>query len=233
MRLGIIGLRRMGGNIARRLIAGGHGCVVYDRDAAAWRALGDAGATIADDLAALVAKLAPPRALWMMLAAGAATEQAIADLTALLAPGDIVIDGGNTFYRDDVPRADEPRAKSIHYVDVGTSGGVWRLERRCCLMIGGEPIEAHLDLVFAEAQAADTAPERYSDVVEDSGEGRWTIMTAIEEVVPANVLSVALYARFRWRQDHTFAEKILSAMRKGFGGHVEPTNKAQARRSVA
>jgi 6-phosphogluconate dehydrogenase len=315
MQLGVIGLGRMGANIARRLMAKGHDCVVYDRDSASRRALGGEGGAVADDVAALVGQLTPPRALWLMLPAGAATEQTIADLGALLSPGDVVIDGGNSFFKDDVRRADELRTKSIHHVDVGTSGGIWGRERGYCLMIGGAPdVVVHLDPIFAalapgagsirrtsgregrdarveqgylhcgshgaghfvkmihngieyglmqayaegfdllehaasysldlpdiaevwrrgsvvtswlldltaEALASDPALERYSGVVEDSGEGRWTIMTAIEEAVPADVLSAALYARFRSRQEHTFAEKILSAMRKGFGGHVEP-----------
>jgi 6-phosphogluconate dehydrogenase len=324
MQLGVIGLGRMGANIVRRLHAKGHDCVVYDRDPQASRALAGAAAAAADDLAALVGKLTPPRALWLMLPAGEATERTIAELAALLAPGDILIDGGNSFFKDDVRRANELRAKGLRYVDVGTSGGVWGLERGYCLMIGGDKdTVAHLDPILAalapgtgdiprtpgrEARdprveqgylhcgphgaghfvkmihngieyglmqayaegfdvlkhaASETLPEpyryaldlpdiaelwrrgsvvtswlldltaaalavdedlaRYSGVVQDSGEGRWTIMAAVEEAVPADVLSAALYARFRSRQDHTFAEKILSAMRKGFGGHVEPT----------
>jgi 6-phosphogluconate dehydrogenase len=321
MQLGVIGLGRMGANIVRRLTAKGHDCVAYDRDPQVRRALD--GAAAADDLAALVGKLTLPRALWLMLPAGEATERTIAELAALLAPGDIVIDGGNAFFKDDVRRAGELSAKGLRYVDVGTSGGVWGLERGYCLMIGGDKeTVAHLDPIFAAlapgmgdiprtpgraardprveqgylhcgphgaghfvkmihngieygmmqayaegfdvlkhaasenlpepyryaldlpdvaelwrrgsvvtswlldltaaALAADEDLAHYSGVVQDSGEGRWTVMAAVEEAVPVDVLSAALYARFRSRQEHTFAEKILSAMRKGFGGHVEP-----------
>jgi 6-phosphogluconate dehydrogenase len=323
MQLGVIGLGRMGANIVRRLHAKGHDCVVYDRDPRASRALAGAAAAAADDLAALVGKLTPPRALWLMLPAGEATERTIAALAALLAPGDILIDGGNSFFKDDVRRAGELRARGLRYVDVGTSGGVWGLERGYCLMIGGDKDTVdHLDPIFAAlapgtgdiprtagreardprieqgylhcglhgaghfvkmihngieyglmqayaegfdvlkhaasqnlpepyryaldlpdiaelwrrgsvvtswlldltatALAADKDLARYSGVVQDSGEGRWTVMAAVEEGVSADVLSAALYARFRSRQEHTFAEKVLSAMRKGFGGHVEP-----------
>jgi 6-phosphogluconate dehydrogenase len=323
MQLGVIGLGRMGANIVRRLHAKGHDCVVYDRDPQASRALAGAGAASADDLAALVGKLTPPRALWLMLPAGEATERTIAELAALLAPGDILIDGGNSFFKDDVRRAGALRARGLRYVDVGTSGGVWGLERGYCLMIGGDKdTVGHLDPIFAAlapgtgdiprtpgrgardprveqgylhcglhgaghfvkmihngieyglmqayaegfdvlkhaasenlpeayryaldlpdiaelwrrgsvitswlldltatALAADEDLAHYSGVVQDSGEGRWTVMAAVEEAVSADVLSAALYARFRSRQEHTFAEKILSAMRLGFGGHVEP-----------
>ena len=323
MQLGVIGLGRMGANIVRRLVARGHDCVVYDRDAQARHALAGERIAAAGDLAALVGKLAPPRALWLMLPAGEATERTIAELAARLAPGDILVDGGNSFFKDDVRRAGELAAKGLRHVDVGTSGGVWGLERGYCLMIGGDKdVVAHLDPIFAalapgrgdiahtpgreardprveqgylhcgphgaghfvkmihngieyglmqayaegfdvlkhagsenlpaafrydldladvaelwrrgsvvtswlldltaSALAADQDLAGYSGVVQDSGEGRWTVMAAIEEAVPADVLSAALYARFRSRQDHTFAEKILSAMRKGFGGHVEP-----------
>jgi 6-phosphogluconate dehydrogenase len=323
MQLGVIGLGRMGANITRRLKAKGHNCIVYDRDGEARRALADEGITDADDLAGLVRKLAPPRAVWLMLPAGEATERTIAALAELLAPGDIVIDGGNSFFKDDVRRARELRAKGINYVDVGTSGGIWGLERGYCLMIGGErDAVSYLDPIFAALApgagdlprtpgrdgrdprvergylhcgpngaghfvkmihngieyglmqayaegfdilrnaASETVPDDfryffdlpdiaelwrrgsvitswlldltaialaedetlagYSGIVQDSGEGRWTIMSAIEEAVPAEVLTAALYARFRSRREHTFAEKVLSAMRKGFGGHAEP-----------
>ena len=323
MQLGVIGLGRMGANIVRRLIAAGHDCVVYDRNPKIGRALAAEGAAAADDLAKLVAGLSPPRAIWLMLPAGEATEQTVRDLAGLVAPGDIIIDGGNSIFKDDVRRAAALKAKGISHVDVGTSGGVWGLERGYCLMIGGDKATVeHLDPIFAalapgegdiartpgrdgrdpRAQrgylhcgphgaghfvkmihngieyglmqayaegfdilkhaAAETVPEdyryvldlpdiaelwrrgsvitswlldlaaaalagdedlaRYAGVVQDSGEGRWTVMAAIEEAVPADVLSAALYARFRSRQEHTFAEKLLSAMREGFGGHVEP-----------
>jgi 6-phosphogluconate dehydrogenase len=323
MQLGIVGLGRMGANIARRLMRAGHDCVVFDRDPAPGRQLEAEGAEAADDLAGLVAALDAPRAVWVMLPAGEITEVAIGDLADLLEPGDVIIDGGNSFWKDDVRRAEELALKDLHYLDVGTSGGVWGLERGYCLMIGGDAaVVERLDPIFlalapgpgeiprtggregrdlrveqgylhagpngaghfvkmihngieygmmqafaegfdilrnaaspklpsehrfsfdladvaevwrrgsvvtswlldltAEALAADGDLSGYSGHVEDSGEGRWTVMAAIEEAVPAEVLSAALYTRFRSRQDHTFAEKVLSAMRKGFGGHVEP-----------
>jgi 6-phosphogluconate dehydrogenase len=323
MQIGIIGLGRMGANIARRLMRHGHACVVYDRNPEPGRQLAGEGATAASGFADLVAKLTAPRTVWIMLPAGEATEAAIAELSGLLAAGDTIIDGGNTFWKDDVRRARELRGKGLHYVDVGTSGGVWGLERGYCLMLGGETtVIERLDPIFAalapgkgnivatpgrtgrdaraeqgylhagpsgaghfvkmihngieygmmqaiaegfdilkhadspklpeelrlsidvadvaevwrrgsvitswllDLTAAALAPDPqlagYSGHVEDSGEGRWTVQAAIEEAVPAEVLTSALYTRFRSRQDHTFAEKILSAMRKGFGGHVEP-----------
>ena len=323
MQIGVIGLGRMGGNITRRLMQHGHEAVVYDHDAKAVSALRDDGAAGADGLEKLVRELRPPRAVWVMLPAGKITEDSIVQLAKLLAAGDIVLDGGNTFWRDDIRRAKMLQERGIHHVDVGTSGGVWGLERGYCMMIGGaKEIVDHLDPIFAalapglgnvprtpgrngrdpraergyihagpngaghfvkmihngieyglmqayaegfdilknangealpqdsrfdleladiaevwrrgsvisswlldltaSALAADDQLEGFEGVVEDSGEGRWTIMAAIEEAVPADVLSAALYTRFRSRRDHTFAEKILSAMRKGFGAHVEP-----------
>jgi 6-phosphogluconate dehydrogenase len=323
MQIGVMGLGRMGANIARRLMRHGHACVVYDRDPAPGAALSDEGASAASNTADLVQALSAPRTVWVMLPAGAATEAAIGELSRLLAAGDTIIDGGNTFWKDDIRRAGELKARGLHYLDVGTSGGVWGLERGYCLMIGGEkPVVEHLDPIFAAlapgkgdipvtagregrdaraeqgylhagpsgaghfvkmihngieygmmqamaegfdilrnagsqrvpeelrlaidvadvaevwrrgsvitswlldlaaaALAEDPALSGYSGHVEDSGEGRWTVQAAIEEAVPAEVLTAALYARFRSRQDHTFAEKVLSAMRKGFGGHVEP-----------
>jgi 6-phosphogluconate dehydrogenase len=323
MQLGIVGLGRMGANIARRLLRDGHTCSVWDRSGEATAAVAADGAVAGADLADLVRSLTAPRAVWVMLPAGAATEGAIAELADLMSPGDVVIDGGNTFWKDDIRRAGELAARSIDYLDVGTSGGVWGLERGYCLMIGGPravverldpifrslapgagdipetpgrsahdprpglgylhagghgaghfvkmihngieygmmqaiaegfdilrhanspklPPEHRLDLDVADiaevwrrgsvitswlldltatALAADPDLSGYSGHVEDSGEGRWTVQAAIEEAVPAEVLTSALYTRFRSRQDHTYAEKVLSAMRKGFGGHVEP-----------
>ena len=323
MQLGMVGLGRMGGNIVRRLMRGGHGCVVYDRAAEAVAALAGEGATGATSLADLVAKLDAPRAVWVMLPAGAVTEATVEELGRLLAAEDVVIDGGNSFWKDDIRRAGLLAERGIRYVDVGTSGGVWGLDRGYCMMIGGEEAAVRrLDPIFATlapglgevprtpgrdgrdpraeqgyihagpsgaghfvkmvhngieyglmqayaegfdilknaaspelpegerlalnlpdiaevwrrgsvvsswlldltaaALAGDEALESYSGFVEDSGEGRWTILAAIAEAVPADVLSAALYARFRSRQEHTFAEKMLSAMRKGFGGHLEP-----------
>jgi 6-phosphogluconate dehydrogenase len=326
MQIGVIGLGRMGGNISRRLIKNGHEVVVYDHDAKAVAALSRDGAKGADGLDKLLQQLRPPRAVWVMLPAGKITEDVIGQLGKLLASGDIVLDGGNTFWRDDIRRAKMLKERGIHHVDVGTSGGVWGLDRGYCMMIGGaKEIVDRLDPIFsalapglgsvprtpkredrdpraergyihagpngaghfvkmvhngieyglmqayaegfdilknagketlpedgrfdldladiaevwrrgsvvsswlldltASALAADAKLEAFEGVVEDSGEGRWTIMAAIEEAVPADVLSAALYTRFRSRQSHTFAEKILSAMRKGFGDHVEPKAK--------
>jgi 6-phosphogluconate dehydrogenase len=326
MQIGVIGLGRMGGNISRRLINNGHEVVVYDHDAKAVAALSRDGAKGAGGLDTLVQQLRPPRAVWVMLPAGKITEDVIAQLAKLLAAGDIVLDGGNTFWRDDIRRAKMLKERSIHHVDVGTSGGVWGLDRGYCMMIGGDKaIVDRLDPIFsalapglgnvprtgkrdgrdpraehgyihagpngaghfvkmvhngieyglmqayaegfdilknagnktlpgdgrfdldladiaevwrrgsvisswlldltASALAADDKLEGFEGVVEDSGEGRWTVMAALEEAVPADVLSAALYTRFRSRQSHTFAEKILSAMRKGFGDHVEPKAK--------
>jgi 6-phosphogluconate dehydrogenase len=322
MQIGIIGLGRMGGNITRRLIQNGHEAVVYDHEPKAVADLKRDGATGADGLEKLVQQLKPPRAVWVMLPAGKITEDTIAQLGKLLSAGDVVIDGGNTFWRDDIRRAKTLRERSIHHVDVGTSGGVWGLERGYCLMIGGDkevvdrldpifsvlapglgsvprtpkregrdpraehgyihagpngaghfvkmihngieyglmqayaegfdilknankedlPEDGRFDLNLADiaevwrrgsvisswlldlaasALAGDDKLDGFEGVVEDSGEGRWTLMAAIEEAVPADVLSAALYTRFRSRQNHTFAEKLLSAMRMGFGAHVE------------
>lgn len=323
MQIGVIGLGRMGGNIVRRLERAGHTCVVFDQNPDAVGGLAKDGAKGASDLDDLVAKLTPPRAIWVMLPAGKITEQTVEHLAEHLEKGDIVIDGGNTFYKDDIRRSKELQGKGIHYVDVGTSGGVWGLERGYCLMIGGEKaVVDHLDPIFktlapgrgdiprtpgretfdpraeegyihagpvgaghfvkmvhngieyglmqayaegfdilrnkssdalpaderytlnmadiaevwrrgsvisswlldltSDALAKDESLDHFSGSVQDSGEGRWTIEAAIEEAVPADVLSAALYVRFRSRRDHTFAEKLLSAMRFGFGGHVEP-----------
>ena len=324
MKIGIIGLGRMGGGIARRLMRAGHQCVVFDKDATTRDSLAREGATAVGSLAELVDTLGQtPRVVWVMLPAGPITEATVESLGGLLTVDDIIIDGGNTFYKDDIRRARTLAAKGIRYVDCGTSGGVWGFERGYCMMIGGtEEAVDHLDPIFAAlapgmgtiartpgrensdpraergyihagptgaghfvkmihngieyglmqayaegfdilrnkdskelpederftldlpdiaevwrrgsvvsswlldlgaaALVKDPLLEKFSGVVADSGEGRWTIEAAIEEAVPADVLSTALYARFRSRQQHTFAEKLLSAMRLGFGGHVEP-----------
>jgi 6-phosphogluconate dehydrogenase len=323
MQLGMIGLGRMGANLVRRLVRQGHGCVVFDQNSETVAGLVGKGITGATDLADLVAGLARPRNVWVMLPAGEITEQTVAELGRLLEPGDTIIDGGNAFFQDDVRRAREMKAKGIHYLDCGTSGGVWGLERGYCLMIGGDkeaverldpifaalspgegtipktprreardprvergylhcgpsgaghfvkmvhngieyglmqayaegfeilrkvaseaiPAERRYDLDLADiaevwrrgsvvsswlldltssALAEDPALSKYSGFVEDSGEGRWTINAAIEEAVPADVLSAALYARFRSRDREGTANKLLSAMRHAFGGHVEP-----------
>jgi 6-phosphogluconate dehydrogenase len=322
MQIGLVGLGRMGANIARRLMRNGHGVVAYDRDARAVETLAGEGAVAATGLADLVARLQAPRAIWIMLPSGAVTETAIADIATHLASGDVIIDGGNTFWRDDIARAKKLAERGVKYLDVGTSGGVWGLERGYCLMIGGDKASVErLDPVFAalapgkgaipqtpdresrdsrvengylhagpvgaghfvkmihngieygmmqayaegfdilrhagddgrapdekfdldvadiaevwrrgsvvtswlldltaSALARDPALENFTGRVEDSGEGRWTVDAAVEEAVPAHVLTAALFARFRSRQEATFADKILSAMRKGFGGHGE------------
>jgi 6-phosphogluconate dehydrogenase len=322
MQIAIIGLGRMGGNIARRLMKNGHECLVYDRSTEAVSALGGEGAVPAASLGELAAKFSGRKVFWVMLPAGDPTEATIRDLAGLCAPGDVIIDGGNTFYKDDIRRAKALEPNGIAYVDVGTSGGVWGLERGYCMMIGGpEETIRDLDPIFAalapgygdiarthgrdapddraergyihagpagaghfvkmvhngieyglmqayaegfdilasknsehlpaderfalnlpdiaevwrrgsvvsswlldltaDALASDHSLERFSGRVADSGEGRWTIDAAMEEAVPAHVLSAALYARYRSRSDNTFGDKLLSAMRFGFGGHVE------------
>ncbi len=321
MQVAMVGLGRMGANMVRRLMHGGHDCVVYDRDREAVARLAAEGATVAGSLSELVARLDPPRTAWVMVPAGEITEGVIAELGERFSEGDVLIDGGNSYFKDDVRRALALARRGIHYLDVGTSGGVWGLERGYCLMVGGdseaakrvEPIfrslapgdsgirpspgrtgggsaehgwlycgpsgaghfvkmvhngieyglmQAYaegfdilrnaateslppdqryelpiadiaelwrrgsvitswlLDL-SAEALARDPDLSKYSGFVQDSGEGRWTVQAAVEESVPAEVLTAALYARFRSRREHTFAEKMLSAMRQGFGGHVE------------
>ncbi len=323
MQLGMIGLGRMGGNIVRRLLRDGHTAVVFDRDQGAVATLVAEGAVGAASLEELVGALEVPRAAWVMLPAGEITEATVQALAGLMVLDDIVIDGGNSFYKDDIRRAAELKPKGIHYVDVGTSGGVWGLERGYCMMIGGDTAALdRLDPIFktlapgpgtiprtpgredrdpraeqgyihagpsgaghfvkmvhngieyglmqayaegfdilrhadstdlaesqrfdlnigdiaevwrrgsvvsswlldltASALAGDENLESFSGFVADSGEGRWTLNAAIEESVPANVLSAALYARFRSREDASYADKLLSAMRKGFGGHQEP-----------
>ena len=322
MQLGMVGLGRMGANMVRRLMGQGHTCVVHDLNRANVEALATEGATGAASLGAMAAAMTAPRAVWVMVPAGAPTEQTVSALGEVLEADDVIIDGGNSYFKDDVRRGQALGDKGIHYVDVGTSGGIWGTERGYCLMIGGAPaaverldplfrslapgrgsiertpgrdsvggtaeegylhcgpvgaghfvkmvhngIEYGLMQAYAEgfdimrnaggesrpsemrydlnlrdiaelwrrgsvvsswlldltAQAFVETPELepYTGYVQDSGEGRWTIQTAIEEAVPADVLSASLYARFRSRQDHTFAEKVLSAMRQKFGGHVE------------
>ena len=321
MQIGVIGLGRMGANIVRRLERGRHECVAYDANASVVARLAAEGLPAVPSLDAFVQRLAPPRVVWVMVPAGAPTEATISKLAELLRRDDVVIDGGNTFYRDDIARAAVLRRNGIHYLDVGTSGGIFGLERGFCLMIGGErAVAERLDPIFAtlapgddqisptpgregrpaargylycgphgaghfvkmihngieygmmqayaegldilQSAAKESVPSErrynldladiaevwrhgsvisswlldltaaalaenatlsnFSGVVEDSGEGRWTVQAAIEEAVPAEVLTAALYARFRSRQDHTFAERVLSAMRFKFGGHVEP-----------
>jgi 6-phosphogluconate dehydrogenase len=338
LQIGMIGLGRMGANMVRRLIKDGHNCVVYDRSAETVNQLTKEKATGSSSLADFVKKLTQPRAIWLMVPA-AAVDKSIADLLPLLAKDDILIDGGNSYYVDDIRRAKELAAKGIHYVDVGTSGGVWGLERGYCMMIGGEKeIVKHLDPIFAtlgpgignisrtpgreklggtseqgylhcgpngaghfvkmvhngieyglmaayaeglgilrsanigkqqhEIDAETTPlrdPEHYqydlnlADITEvwrrgsviaswlldltanslvedpnlakfagrvsDSGEGRWTIKAAIDEGVPTPVLTTALYERFSSRGEADYQNKLLSAMRYQFGGHIEKPSK--------
>jgi 6-phosphogluconate dehydrogenase len=322
MQIGMIGLGKMGANMVRRLIAGGHECVVYDVNPENVSRLVQEGAVGTTDLADFVAKLSFPRAVWCMVPAGEITENTVMSVAKLLTAGDIIIDGGNSYYKDDVRRAEILVEQGIHYVDVGTSGGVWGVERGYCLMIGGEAAAVqHLDPIFrtlapgkgdieptpgrdiptstaeegyshcgpvgsghfvkmihngieygmmmayaegfnimqnagamslpenlrydlnltdiaevwrrgsvvsswlldltAIALVEDPELASYAGHVEDSGEGRWTVQAAIEEAVPAHVLTAALYARFGSRQRNIFADKMISAMRKQFGGHVE------------
>jgi 6-phosphogluconate dehydrogenase len=322
MQLGMVGLGRMGSNMVRRLMRDGHQCVVTDLNPQAVSELAKEGATGSSSVDDFVARLTKPRAAWVMVPAGAPTEQTVMALAQRFEAGDTIIDGGNSYFKDDVRRSQKLKERGIHYLDVGTSGGVWGLERGYCMMIGG-PKEAfdRLDPIFrtlapglgdiprtpgreklggtaelgylycgpsgaghfvkmvhngieyglmqayaegfdifrnanseqlpkdhrydlnvadiaevwrrgsvvsswlldltAMALAENPALSEYTGFVQDSGEGRWTINAAIDEAVPAEVLSAALYTRFRSRQEHTFAEKLLSAMRQKFGGHIE------------
>jgi 6-phosphogluconate dehydrogenase len=324
MQIGMIGLGRMGGNMVRRLLAGGHECVVYDLSPAAVDGLVKEGAVGSSSLDDFVARLTAPRAAWLMVPAGEPTEGMVRELGQRLAAGDVIIDGGNSHYKDDVRRALSLAEKKILYVDAGTSGGVWGLERGYCLMIGGDRatverlgpiwktlapgqgdippspgregkgstaeqgylhcgpagaghfvkmihngIEYGLMQAYAEGldvlrnAGSEELPEElrfpgfdladitelwrrgsvisswlldltagalakspdlseYTGFVQDSGEGRWTIEAAVAEAVPTPVLAASLFARFRSRQEHTFGERALSAMRHAFGGHREP-----------
>ncbi len=322
MQLGMLGLGRMGSNMVRRLMRGGHECVVYDLNPDSVEAVVKEGARGSRSLDEFVQQLAKPRLAWTMVPSGEVTEKTIEALSQRMEAGDVVVDGGNSYFKDDIRRAQALAAKGLHYVDVGTSGGIWGVERGYSLMIGGDKeaverldpifktlapgrgsiertpghenkggtaedgylhcgppgaghfvkmvhngIEYGLMQAYAEGfdilrnAAGPEVPEArrytfdvadiaevwrrgsvvgswlldltaialvedpdldgYTGFVQDSGEGRWTIQTAIEQAVPVDVLSAALFARFRSRQTATFAEKVLSAMRKQFGGHVE------------
>ena len=325
MRLGMVGLGRMGANMTRRLMRGGHELVVTDLSPENVAKIQGEGAIASASLDDFVSKLAKPRIAWLMVPAGGPTEQTVQALAQRMQAGDILIDGGNSYFKDDVRRSQQLKEKGIHYVDVGTSGGVWGIDRGYCMTIGG-PQEAvqRLDPIFktlapgrgdiartpgrekmsgtaedgyiycgpsgaghfvkmvhngieyglmqayaegfdifknasskelpeelrynlnladiaevwrrgsvvsswlldltAMALAENPTLSEYSGFVQDSGEGRWTIQAAIDEAVPVDVLSAALFTRFRSRQEHTFAEKILSAMRQKFGGHIEPVS---------
>jgi 6-phosphogluconate dehydrogenase len=328
MRLGMVGLGRMGANMTRRLVRGGHEVVVTDLSPDNVKQIAGEGAIASASLDDFVSKLGKPRVAWLMVPAGGPTEQTVQALAQRMKSGDIIIDGGNSYFKDDVRRSKQLSEKGIHYVDVGTSGGVWGLERGYCMMIGGpKEVVQLLDPIFktlapgrgniprtpGRERTASTAedgyihcgpagaghfvkmvhngieyglmqayaegfdifrnasseqlPEgyrydlnladiaevwrrgsvvsswlldltamaltesptlsEYTGFVQDSGEGRWTIQAAIEEAVPVDVLSAALFVRFRSRQQHTFAEKVLSAMRQKFGGHVEPAASAK------
>jgi 6-phosphogluconate dehydrogenase len=322
MQLGLVGLGRMGANMVRRLQNGGHKCTVFDLNADNIKKLVSEGAGGATSLEDLVQKLPKPRAVWVMVPAGNPTESTVQTLAAAMEPGDTIIDGGNSFYKDDIRRAAELKKRGIYYMDAGTSGGVWGVERGYCLMIGGEPepfkrlepifktlapglgdiprtpgfdklnstaeygylrtgppgsghfvkmvhngIEYGVMQAYAEgfdlmvhknskelpenerydlsaseiaelwrrgsvigswlldltsmALAENPSLSNFTGFVQDSGEGRWTINAAVEEAVPVEVLASALFTRFRSRKEHTFTEKVLSAMRSKFGGHVE------------
>ena len=322
MQLGMIGLGRMGGNMVRRLMRGGHQCVVADLSPQNVAELAKEGAVGSASLDDFVAKLTKPRAAWIMGPAGDPTEQTVSALAQRLEPGDAMIDGGNSYFKDDVRRSQKLKTRGIHYIDVGTSGGVWGLERGYCMMLGGPkeaverldpifktlapglgdisrtpgrvtlggtselgylycgpsgaghfvkmvhngieyglmqayaegfdifrnaaseqlPAEYRYDLNLGEiaevwrrgsvvsswlldltamALAENPSLSEYTGFVQDSGEGRWTIQAALDAAVPVDVLSAALFTRFRSRQEHTFAEKLLSAMRQKFGGHIE------------
>jgi len=316
----------MGGNMTRRLMRGGHSMVVWNQTADPIKQLASEGATASSSLEDLVSKLKTPRAVWVMVPAGGPTETTVQKLAQYLQPGDAIIDGGNSYFKDDVRRSKELQSKGLHYIDVGTSGGVWGIDRGYCMMIGG-PKEAvqRLDPIFktlapgtgdiprtpgreklggtaedgyihcgpsgsghfvkmvhngieygimqaygegfdifknanskelpedirydlnlpdiaevwrrgsvvsswlldltAMALTENPTLSEYTGFVQDSGEGRWTIQAAVDEAVPADVLTAALYVRFRSRQEHTFAEKMLSAMRQKFGGHIEAGGK--------
>jgi len=323
----MVGLGRMGANMTRRLMRGGHEVVVTDLSADNVKKISGEGAVASSSIDDFVNKLGKPKIAWMMVPAGGPTEDTVNKLAAKFSAGDILIDGGNSYFKDDVRRAQALKEKGIHYVDVGTSGGVWGLDRGYCMMLGGPkevvqqldpifktlapgrgdiprtpgrekmpgtaedgyiycgpagaghfvkmvhngieyglmqayaegfdifrnatskelPEEYRYDLNLADiaevwrrgsvvsswlldltamALAENPTLSEYSGFVQDSGEGRWTIQAAVDEAVPADVLTAALYVRFRSRQEHTFAEKMLSAMRQKFGGHVEPKKPA-------
>ena len=324
MRLGMVGLGRMGANMARRLMRGGHEVVVTDLSADAVKNMAKEGAAPSSSLDDFCSKLGSPRIAWLMVPAGIPTESTAQAIAQKMQSGDVLIDGGNSYFKDDIRRSKMFRDKGIHYVDVGTSGGVWGLERGYCMMIGGpKEVVQQLDPIFktlapgrgdiprtpgreklggtseegyiycgpsgaghfvkmvhngieygimqayaegfdifknankpelpkdqqydlnladiaevwrrgsvisswlldltAIALAENPVLSEYSGYVQDSGEGRWTIEAAIDEAVPVDVLSAALFVRFRSRQEHTFAERMLSAMRQKFGGHLEPS----------
>jgi len=294
MQLGFIGLGRMGGNMVRRLLLGGHQIVAYNRSPEPTKEVEKLGATAAYSTKELVEKLTLPRSVWVMVPAGKTTDEAVTTLAALLAPGDTIIEGGNSHYKDDALRAAELKKQRLHYLDAGTSGGIWGLKIGYCLMVGGErEVFARHEAIFktlapengygymgghgsghyvkmihngieygmmqayaegfellqksdfqlnlpaiaqlwqqgsvvrswlldlaASALAKDPQLARIQGYVEDSGEGRWTILDAIEKDVPAPVITQSLFTRFRSRQAESFGEKLLAALRNEFGGHA-------------
>src|SRR5256885_13869 len=205
MQIGMVGLGRMGGNMARRLMRGGHEAVAYATDPSAVKQISSEGATGVSTLDDLVARLAQPRTAWIMVPAGEATEQVVMELAKRMSRGDVIIDGGNSFYKDDVRRKKMLEPQGIHYIEAGTSGGVW-----------GWGVLA----LPARARAENPPLPSCEGGVAAGGGGGGRVMQAVEGGVPADVLSASLYTRFRSRQEHTFAERVLSAMRHKFGGHV-------------
>ncbi len=308
MKIAMIGLGKMGMNMARRLMGGGHQVVAFNRSAEKTREIQKEGAVAAFSLAEVVEKLEPPRVVWLMLPAGDPVEGTLEKLEGLLSPGDLVVDGGNTFYRDDVRRAQELGAFGIAYLDAGVSGGVWGLQTGYCLMLGGSresvvflepilrtlasedgylhcgptgaghfvkmvhngieygmmqaygegfeilqrsPYGADLDLfavahlwnqgsvvrswlleLAEEAFGKDRRLEGIGAHVDDSGEGRWTILQAVESAVPAPVIAQAVFARFRSREEASFSDKVVAALRREFGGHsvVPPERKGRKKK---
>jgi len=294
MELGLIGLGRMGANMAQRLMGGGHRIVAYDRSPEAVLGVAKAGADGVASLEDLVGKLSPPRAVWLMVPSGAPVEETIHSLAPLLSPGDAIIDGGNSYYKDSVRRAASLKKHRLHFLDAGTSGGIWGLKMGYCLMVGGERevfrrlepifqtlapeegyaymgssgaghfakmvhngIEYGLLQAYAEgfellhaspyeldlaqvarlwnrgsvvrswlleltekALAADPGLASVKGYVEDSGEGRWTVLEAVERGVPLPVITDSLFVRFRSRQDDSFGAKVIAALRREFGGHA-------------
>jgi 6-phosphogluconate dehydrogenase len=232
MRIGFIGLGRMGANMVRRLLRDGHEIVAYNRTPEKTKEIATEGAEAAFTIAELVSKLEKPRAVWIMVPAGDATEAQIEELLEHLEPGDTIIDGGNTNFHDDVRRQAALKDKGIGYVDAGTSGGIWGLQVGYCLMVGGEeqfvkPLEpVFLSLLELAASAFKTQGQDLPHLkgwVADSGEGRWTVQEAIDKDVPAPIITLSLQTRFRSRQDDSYGAKVLAALRNEFGGHAVKT----------
>ncbi|MCX6027484.1 MAG: NAD(P)-binding domain-containing protein [Chloroflexi bacterium] len=213
MEIGMIGLGKMGGNMVRRLVRGGHRVVVFAPRQEVVQAMAAEGAVGATSLEDLVAKLAPPRVVWLMVPSGDATENTVRRVTALLAAGDVVVDGGNSNYKDSVRRAKDAAGLGLHFVDCGTSGGVWGLAEGYCLMVGGE-VQA-VERVRPALETLAEAPDRGWARM-----GRWTVVEAIELGCSIPVISMALTSRFRSREEEPFSDKLLAALRNQFGGHA-------------